>query len=110
LAGSNSWTEIDNWMLTAGLAADGGEPSLDSAAASHGARTSKPTIAATGVGSDGLRILSAPEVSGFQASGKALAQCRLLFDQSGGVLLAERRKPPGSPTVIPDGSRRAATK
>jgi len=27
----------------------------------------------------------------------------------GSVLLAERREPPGFPTVIPDGSRRAAT-
>ncbi len=28
----------------------------------------------------------------------------------GAFLLAERRKPPGFPTVIPDGSRRAAAK
>jgi hypothetical protein len=40
----------------------------------------------------------------------ASAQCRLLWDHLGAFLLAERREPPGFPTVIPDGSRRAATK
>jgi hypothetical protein len=38
------------------------------------------------------------------------AQSHLLRDHFLGGLLAERREPPGFPTVIPDGSRRAATK
>ena len=42
-AGSNSGTEIDNWTQTAGCGADGGDWSLDSAAATRGARTRKPT-------------------------------------------------------------------
>ncbi len=44
------------------------------------------------------------------AEAVAMAQCHLLWAHLGAFLLAERRKPPGFPTVIPDGSRRAATK
>ena len=57
-----------------------------------------------------FRVVSGKALAAGGSKPAASAQGHLLWDHGGRFLLAERRKPPGFPTVIPDGSRRAATK